>query len=75
MEVAKITEQLALEIIGQLSNDGIRYFNPREDALGNWIMDLQMAINNNIEHTIIVFDTSYFEALERLGNSNNESIK
>ena len=55
IEVAKITEEIAEQISGQLSLDEVRNFNPVQDANGNWIMDLQMAIDNDIPHEIIIF--------------------
>ena len=55
MEVAKITVEIATQINRMLAIDGIRYFNPVQDINGNWIMDLQMAINNSIDHITIEF--------------------
>ncbi|MEW5675559.1 hypothetical protein ABGT15_04540 [Flavobacterium enshiense] len=55
MEVAKIASETAAQVSGTLSIDGIRYFNPVQDINGNWVMDLQMAIDNNIAHEIIEF--------------------
>lgn len=55
MEVAKITTESATQVAGTLSNDNIRFFNPVQDINGNWIMDLQMAIDNQISHIIIEF--------------------
>lgn len=66
IQVAKITDIIALEILGQLSNDNIRYFNPRLDDLGNWIMDLEMAIDNNIEHELFIFDSNYYQTIEKI---------
>jgi hypothetical protein len=53
IQVAKITAALAAQLSGTLSIDGIRLFNPIQDINGNWIMDLQMAIDNGIRHSII----------------------
>lgn len=74
IQVAKINPLLALEIDGQLSNDGIRYFAPRLDGLGNWIMDLEMAQDNGLEFEIFLFDVAYFDLLERMG-SEDPNIK
>lgn len=74
LQVAKIEEVLALFILGTLSIDGVRYFNPRQDELGNWIMDLQMAIDNFLPHEIIIFDSTYFELLERASNGGDKEI-
>lgn len=71
LQVAKIEEVLALYILGTLSIDGVRIFNPRLDGLGNWVMDLQMAIDNFLPHEVIIFDANYFEALEKVSNPDN----
>lgn len=55
MNVAKITPELATQVAGTLSNDNIRHFNPVQDINGNWVIDLQMAIDNSINHIIIEF--------------------
>jgi hypothetical protein len=55
IQVAKITEELAIEILGTISIDNIRLFNPVQDINGNYIIDIQMAIDNGIPFEVIEF--------------------
>lgn len=69
--VAKISQEVAQFIAGELSIDNIRYFNPVSDILGNNLMDLQMAEDNGILYDEFYLDESYYDELRKAEEALN----